>query len=244
METSEPQPTKPVPPQAVVDELAQSMRPGTIDAKSEAAAAEAASLKDSAPDCTTGDCCKCLTMAELNRKFDEFKADTSYPWFNRLNCCFTRAQKMLDSIDCAGAHGKIWVYSNGRDDITVTDPDGKIIAIWRYHVAPLVKVCEGGEMVIDPSLFDEPVTQKTWLDRMNNVFAHETTRTKSPYHPPYFGNGPDVITIAPGLYVSRVKPTNEDMNRTFDLHALEHIMMLGLPIPKELEYLLHQNSTP
>lgn len=52
----------------------------------------------------------------------------------------------------------IWHY--GKLEV-ITDITPKCKVAWRYHVAPVVKV-NGAWLVIDPSMFREPVTVEQW----------------------------------------------------------------------------------
>jgi hypothetical protein len=94
------------------------------------------------------------------------------PFDYPVDCCSARAQEMCrmmkdDGVDC----GKVWNYENpgpppGPALIVDTPnvPGGKVA--WVYHVAPIVDV-QGDDgvvrtMVIDPSIFDHPVTVDEW----------------------------------------------------------------------------------
>ena len=83
--------------------------------------------------------------------------------------CHARAHRM-----CAIMHdefnvisGKIWLYGRPHEAYTVetpNDPDCEVD--WLYHVAPIVQTgtTEASLRVLDPALFEEPVTPADWID--------------------------------------------------------------------------------
>jgi hypothetical protein len=84
--------------------------------------------------------------------------------------CWVRAHEMCRRVVAAGVEpAKIWI-SGGLNVTTPNNPNCKLF--WFYHVAPTVAVrsSSGGEKVyvLDPSMFDGPVTDQVWLAAMNN----------------------------------------------------------------------------
>lgn len=93
--------------------------------------------------------------------------------------CYARAHMMRKhmnylSKDCY----KIFAYGNLKVN---TSNSGTCTVKWRYHVAPVVNV-SGVWNVIDPSLFNQPVTINTWLNKMKfnggtvSVVRYQTSR--------------------------------------------------------------------
>jgi hypothetical protein len=89
------------------------------------------------------------------------------------NGCHARAERMCEQIEAAGGKtGKVWAFpKNDADPLhldTVHDPSGHVE--WKYHVAPTVEVVgadgKATTMVIDPSMFDHPVTVAEWTAAM------------------------------------------------------------------------------
>ena len=109
------------------------------------------------------------------------------PYHYPLDGCYGRAEMMAQALDRAGyASEKAFVVSKRLPALNVPSsyaadvPRGSVPSIgWQYHIAPVIDVTTGSgaveKMVLDPSMFDRPVTVATWTGRMNpNVFAEET----------------------------------------------------------------------
>lgn len=99
------------------------------------------------------------SMAALNTLFAELKA-LPIPWDYKADGCYARAHKMRQHIltkgwDC----GKLFLHGSLAANASTC------CVTWNYHVAPLVRVQNGSSvqlMVLDPSLFNGPVSQATW----------------------------------------------------------------------------------
>src|SRR5262249_42607126 len=86
---------------------------------------------------------------------------------------------------------KVWNYAhdffeegaNGLKADTPNVPEGYVE--WRYHVAPTVKVNSGDgrpkDMVMDPSLFDKPVTVDEWKKSMKDDRSKIEMTDDKPY---------------------------------------------------------------
>lgn len=86
--------------------------------------------------------------------------------------CWVRAHAMCRIFVAQGIEpAKIWLMGNGSwlRVTTVNNPNCKLG--WFYHVAPTLRVRDGKDAtqlyVLDPSLFDAPVTEKEWTAAMN-----------------------------------------------------------------------------
>src|SRR5438270_1599172 len=89
--------------------------------------------------------------------------------------CYARAQLMADRMQQMGATpGKVWSFAGSSADPlwvnTTNHPDGQVA--WGYHVAPTIPV-QGTDgvvhnMVVDPSLFDHPVTISEWQNAQHD----------------------------------------------------------------------------
>lgn len=114
-----------------------------------------------------------VTLARARELFDLVNAKVCCPGSPAAPCipflfpddgCWGRAHEMCRLIIAAGeTPQKIWIQgalrvtSKNKPDCTV---------MWGWHVAPTLQVSSGGPAqtyVIDPSLFDGPVTQATWV---------------------------------------------------------------------------------
>lgn len=99
--------------------------------------------------------------------FKEMAAQEDIAFKYPRDGCFARAQIMVERLQAKGLKvGKVWTFANPDLLVAKTPnhPDGKVT--WRYHVAPVIPVraADGSvhDMVIDPSMFDRPVTVAEW----------------------------------------------------------------------------------
>lgn len=76
--------------------------------------------------------------------------------------CYARAHKMRQIMENKYGYSCEKVFSYGSLEVDA----GDCCVYWWYHVAPLVTVDMGGgvlqKWVVDPSMFDEPVSIDTW----------------------------------------------------------------------------------
>ena len=118
---------------------------------------------------------KCLSKRRAQKLFDDMASRSCAPLTVPPPCipflypddgCWGRAHEMCRLM--VQEHGilpkKVWIYGSL---VTPTKNNPNCVVYWGWHVAPTVCVrsgCLGGtqEMVIDPSLFDKPVTKGTW----------------------------------------------------------------------------------
>lgn len=92
--------------------------------------------------------------------------------------CYARAHLMARRFEEEGIHvDKAWI----KGDLYVPGTDIE----WNYHVAPLVYVDgpngEIKKMVIDPSLFDRPVTLEEWDNKIAKKTRGGSVMTSFPY---------------------------------------------------------------
>src|SRR5262245_9780041 len=131
-----------------------------------------------------------ITEAEANKLFKELASQKHIPFDFPDDCCYSRAHEMCRIMNDKGVKcGKVWNYAHnyprgGLEAVTPNHPDGHVN--WCYHVAPTVKV-QGGDgktkdMVMDPSLFDKPVTVGEWKKRQQD----ETSKIETTDDKPYF----------------------------------------------------------
>lgn len=109
--------------------------------------------------------------------FNVFKKDSSIPFAYMLEGCQANAHRMSKNAEKFHIYfGK--VYAEGDLLIKANHPTHKYIP-WDWHVAPVVYVKSGKYYelkVIDPSLFDQPVSVSTWTQRM--LYPHKNYPTK------------------------------------------------------------------
>lgn len=100
-------------------------------------------------------------------------------WNYKLDGCYARAHLMARRFEAEGVRvDKVWI----KGDLTVKDNNPPIN--WNFHVAPIVYVEEKGiiqKMVIDPSLFDRPVTVAEWDKKMSKNTIKGSVETAFPF---------------------------------------------------------------
>ena len=109
--------------------------------------------------------------------------------------CYARAHLMVQRMQAMGlTPGKAWTFASDPNDPlwvnTPNHPDGKVE--WGYHVAPTIKVDDNGvtrDVVVDPSMFDHPVTVDEWKNAQNDRPHVVQTRPGQPPIPSAGGSG-------------------------------------------------------
>lgn len=111
--------------------------------------------------------------------------------------CWGRAHEMCRLMIADGTRPqKVWIYGSLRAD---SHNNPSCAVNWGWHVAPTLDVRIGsstGKYVIDPSLFDQPVTQATWVSVQGDssartiassasVFYRNESGTRIDYDPTY-----------------------------------------------------------
>lgn len=99
-------------------------------------------------------------------------------WKYKYDGCYARAHLMARRFEEEGVRvDKVWI----KGDLYVPGTDIR----WNFHVAPIVYVEDdkGGfqKMVIDPSLFDKPVTVEEWDNKMSKNTAKGSVITAFPF---------------------------------------------------------------
>jgi len=109
-----------------------------------------------------------VTLAQAQQMFDLVSPKVCCPASAAAPCipfnypddgCWGRAHEMCRLMIAAGVTpNKVWIFGNLRA-ASQNNPNCQVF--WGWHVAPTLSV--GGQTyVIDPSLFNGPVTQATW----------------------------------------------------------------------------------
>lgn len=136
---------------------------------------------------------KPVTQEQANTLFREMasKAD-SIPFDFPKDCCYSRAHTMchdlrMEGVDC----GKVWNYRNpgppSGPPLTVNTPNTPTGSVtWGYHVAPIINVQDNNgavqPMVIDPSMFDHPVSVNEWTSAQNAPDSVTQYTDSAPYY--------------------------------------------------------------
>ncbi|MEM7084552.1 MAG: protein-glutamine glutaminase family protein [Bacteroidota bacterium] len=129
---------------------------------------------------------KVQEYSKIEGLFNKFKDDEWLQFGYPQNGCQYRAHTLARVLKEHGIEAnKIWTFKpsllgdEDQSDLTIPDPNfpGDTV-IWNYHVAPVVKVQMPGNaidtLVLDPSLFDELVPYRTWLQKINNPKQYYT----------------------------------------------------------------------
>ncbi len=118
--------------------------------------------------------CLCCTSARRAKDlFDMVAATTCDPLTVPVPCipflypddgCWGRAHEMCRLMIAAGAKPKkVWIYGSLH---TLTRNNPNCFVNWGWHVAPTLCVrtgfCKMEDRVIDPALFQDPVSKPTW----------------------------------------------------------------------------------
>lgn len=119
-----------------------------------------------------------ISEAAAQEIFDELKNNDEFFWEHIEDCCLARAHKMCSIFKAKGIYSEkiradnpegTWMSSFGLAAPDKRAP-GKYLC-FNFHVAAViqVKIPNGvEERVIDPALFDPPVTQQVWSDNLIN----------------------------------------------------------------------------
>lgn len=134
---------------------------------------------------------KTIELSVLSEKyaqevFNTLKNDEENSFNYPLDGCYARAAKMAMDMDNMGIiSGKAFV----EGDLLVDTKLGE--ANWSYHVASLVFVKVKNKLVptvLDPSLFDKPVSYDQWKSRL---LAKKGSKFQSEYFTKRFNYDPD-----------------------------------------------------
>lgn len=83
--------------------------------------------------------------------------------------CYARAHLMCERLSKQGFKPrKLWAVANGEELYARTRNHPRGYVTWGYHVAPMLRIRKDDSKqlwyVMDPSLFDRPVTIRTWME--------------------------------------------------------------------------------
>jgi type VI secretion system secreted protein VgrG len=131
-----------------------------------------------------------ITEERANELFKDL-ADRkeTIPFDYPIDCCYSRAHEMCRIMKEKGVKcGKVWNYGHNFPRAGLKADTKNVpwdYVEWTYHVAPTVKVHSGGgktkDMVMDPSLFDKPVTVDEWKKSMKDDRSKIEMSDDKPY---------------------------------------------------------------
>jgi hypothetical protein len=127
-----------------------------------------------------------LSQADAAQLFGDLAAQPQIPFDYPRDGCYARAHEMCRimqerGIDC----GKAWIYASPGNSLRVEGTSMGTVE-WRYHVAPVVNV-KGADgvtrpMVVDPSMFDKPVTVDEWKGKQHDPGAVVESTDGGPFY--------------------------------------------------------------
>jgi RHS repeat-associated protein len=129
-----------------------------------------------------------LSLEEAQELFDLMAGQDDIAFGYLADGCYARAHLMAQRMAERGIEvRKVWTFPEPEAEWISVDVSGFPDEGWRYHVAPTVSVIqEDGtvqRMVIDPSLFDSPVTIEEWVGVQKNVVEVVEKRPDEPPNP-------------------------------------------------------------
>jgi len=114
-----------------------------------------------------------VTPAQAAQIFKLMAAQSDIPFKYPKDGCYARSHAMEQRILGLRIRPiKVWAFplSTGESLVAKTPHDPRGYVTWSYHVAPCVRVRDSygkiQAMVIDPSLFRQPVSVATWTAAM------------------------------------------------------------------------------
>lgn len=121
-----------------------------------------------------------ITMDKASELFKKAQAMDDISWKYKPDGCYARAHLMARRFEAEGVRvDKVWI----KGDLYV--PGTTPLIQWNFHVAPILYVKDDKgkitKMVIDPSLFDKPVTVEEWDAKMSKNTARGSVITAFPF---------------------------------------------------------------
>jgi hypothetical protein len=119
-----------------------------------------------------------ISLERATELFNKARAMKDIAWDYKQDGCYARAHLMARRFEAEGVRvDKVWI----KGDLVVP---GTNIS-WNFHVAPIVYVKDKKgipqKMVIDPSLFDKPVTVEEWDHKMTKKTIKGSVVTAFPF---------------------------------------------------------------
>lgn len=118
-----------------------------------------------------------ISLKKANELFLKAQGMDDIAWKYKPDGCYARAHLMARRFEEEGVRvDKVWI----KGDLSI--PEAGIN--WNFHVAPIVYVEENGQikkMVIDPSLFEKPVTVEEWDAKMQKNTVRGSAVTAFPF---------------------------------------------------------------
>lgn len=105
---------------------------------------------------------------ELDDLVQALRKEDVFPWGYADDGCYARANIMIEYLRLMGIpESNLFKHYVVTSSLSIEDDEGNDIS-WRYHVAPLIRLADGTEWVIDPSLDKLHVLSKSeWVQKQN-----------------------------------------------------------------------------
>jgi hypothetical protein len=121
-------------------------------------------------------------MQQAQKAFRDVASQKNIAFRFPADGCYARAHLMVRRLLKQGYKpSKVWSFPGNGEQLYVrtrNDPRGHVS--WKYHVAPVLKVRTGNNRsqyyVLDPSLFNRPVTINEWLRAQKKPGGHRNPR--------------------------------------------------------------------
>ena len=117
-----------------------------------------------------------LSQAQAQKLWQEFASLDYIPYQYATDGCYAQATGLALYAEKKG-YDVAKIFAEGRLIAKLVNNPHKEVAIWDWHVAPVLYVQIGKELVVhvfDPSLFDKPVPESVWLNKMREEDGYET----------------------------------------------------------------------
>ncbi|NUN06455.1 MAG: hypothetical protein HUU57_11915 [Bdellovibrio sp.] len=117
-----------------------------------------------------------LSEAQAQKLWNEFASLNYIPYEYATDGCYAQATGLALYAEKKG-YDMAKVFAEGRLIAKLINNPHKEVALWDWHVAPVLYVQIKKELVLyafDPSLFTKPVPVTEWLDKMRDDDGYGT----------------------------------------------------------------------
>jgi Glutaminase len=115
-----------------------------------------------------------VSMDDAVKVFKKMAAQKDIAFHYVADGCFARAHLMIQRMEKMGIPAsRVWSLPKNNGKLVAKTPFMKKGSVeWTYHVAPVIPVMNSGKtdyMVIDPSMFNGPVSVHKWAAAQHNT---------------------------------------------------------------------------
>lgn len=116
-----------------------------------------------------------MTLEEVHKLFRKMAGQSDIAFNFVEDGCYARAHLMIERMRRLGYEPvRVWTFASGESLHVKTTKTTKGYVEWNYHVAPAIPARIQGRtvmLVIDPSLFNRPVTVDEWVNVQKRTSA-------------------------------------------------------------------------